>query len=131
MKKEEAGGYVAPEPVESYSLDTAPVYSMTAWENRMINLAYSEMERRILTHEATAQELLFFAKQGSQRNRTEVELLNEQVALAKAKTDKIQSDRRTEDLFEEVKRAMRIYSGYEGESDEEDDYDDYEETELF
>ena len=53
------------------------------------------------------------------KNRLEMEKLQEENRLLKAKTEVLQSSKRVEELYSEAIKAMRRYSGQK-----DDDYDD-------
>jgi len=79
---------------------------------QLINKAYDAVEHRIDTGEATAQELVYFLKLGSQREQKEMKILEEQSKLYAAKTEALASAKRTEELYNKAIEAMRSYSGY-------------------
>lgn len=78
------------------------------------------VEQRLLDGTASSQETTHFLKLGSTKNRLEMEKLQEENRLLKAKTEALQSSKRVEELYSEAIKAMRRYSG-QG-SDDEDEY---------
>ena len=75
------------------------------------------MEQRLLDGTASSQETTHFLKLGSMRNRLEMEKLEEENRLLKAKTESIQSQKKSEELFLEAINAFRSYSGKEDSDD--------------
>ena len=69
------------------------------------------VEQRLLDGTATSQETTHFLKLGSTKERREREKLEEEVKLLKAKTENLQSMKRSEELMEEALKAFRTYSG--------------------
>lgn len=92
--------------------------------NQIISMAYDEAEKRIREGRATSQELTYFLKQGTPEARLERERLIEENKLLRAKTEQLESQKKTEELFKEAISAFRRYSGEEYES-EDDDNDEY------
>lgn len=98
-----------------------PALTPEAEENKLISLAYNLVEERLLNGTATSQETTHFLKLGSMKNRLEMEKLQKENELLRAKTESIKSQARQEELFEKVISAMRKYSGH-NEGDEDDDW---------
>lgn len=92
-------------------------------ENHLISLAYDLVETRLREGTASAQETVHFLKLGSTRNRAEMERLQEENKLLRAKTESLNAQRTESALFEEAIKAMRSYRGTRYD-EEEDDYDD-------
>jgi hypothetical protein len=78
-------------------------------------LALDEIERRVLDHTATSQELTTLAKLGSEKALLENEKLRRENELLRAKTEAIESAKKVEEIYSEAVRMMGIYRG---ESDE-------------
>lgn len=85
-------------------------------ENQLISLAYDLVEQRLLDGTATSQETVHFLRLGSTKERYEKEILQKQRDLITAKTDALQSSKRTEEFYERVLNAMKIYSGKDDEN---------------
>lgn len=94
-----------------------PAMSDEARENQITAAAYDLAEQRILNGTASAQEIVYFLKRGSKKEKLEQEILEEQKKLVVAKTDAIESDKKTEEFYARVIDAMKMYSGNGG-SDE-------------
>lgn len=94
-----------------------PALSPEAEENQMIALAHDLVKQRLIDGTASSQETTHFLKLGSSKHRLEMEKLEEENKLLRAKTESIQSQKRVEELYLEALNAMRSYSG-NGEPDE-------------
>lgn len=94
-----------------------PALTPEARENQLISLAVDLVEQRLIDGTASSQETTHFLKLGSMKNRLEMEKLEEENKLLKAKTESIQSQKRVEELYLEALNAMRNYAG-QGNSDE-------------
>ena len=84
----------------------------------MIALAMDLVEERLRDGTASSQETTHFLKLGTIRAQTENETLKLQNELIKAKTERIQSEKKAEELFLNAISAMKNYRG--DRSDEED-----------
>ena len=94
-----------------------PALTPEARENQLISLAVDLVEQRLIDGTASSQETTHFLKLGSMKNRLEMEKLEEENKLLKAKTESIQSQKRVEELYLEALNAMRDYAG-QGNADE-------------
>lgn len=106
---------------ESSNRRLKPAATPQARENQLIALAMDRAEEQLRDGTASSQVITHFLKLGTERERIEREILEQQSALINAKTDKIKSDQRVEELFENAINAFKQYSGRGGE-DETDDY---------
>lgn len=95
-----------------------PALTPEARENQMIALAVDLVEQRLLDGTASSQETTHFLKLGSMKNRLEMEKLQEENRLLKARTEALQSAKRVEELYPEAIKAMRRYSGQGSDDDE-------------
>ena len=95
-----------------------PALTPEARENQMIALAVDLVEQRLLDGTASSQETTHFLKLGSMKNRLEMEQLQEENRLLKARTEALQSAKRVEELYSEAIKAMRRYSGQGSDDDE-------------
>lgn len=95
-----------------------PALTPEARENQMIALAVDLVEQRLLDGTASSQETTHFLKLGSTKNRLEMEKLQEENRLLKARTEALQSAKRVEELYSEAIKAMRRYSGQGSDDDE-------------
>ena len=88
-----------------------PALTPEARDNQMIALAVDLVQQRLLDGTASSQETTHFLKLGSMKNRLEMEKLQEENRLLKARTEALQSAKRVEELYSEAIKAMRRYSG--------------------
>ena len=107
-------------PLSTESRKIRPALTPEARENQMIALAVDLVEQRLLDGTASSQETTHFLKLGSMKNRLEMEKLQEENRLLKARTEALQSAKRVEELYSEAIKAMRRYSGQGGASDEDE-----------
>lgn len=96
-----------------------PPISPESRENQVIALAYDLAEEQIRNGTASAQVITHFLKMGSKKERLEKDILEKQGKLLSAKTDQIESIKRTEEIYKEALDAMRMYRG-EGKQDDPD-----------
>ena len=92
-------------------------------ENIIINEAYDEAERRILSGNATSQLLTHFLRMGSERERTEREILRSKNELMRAQTEAVKNSKRDEASYAEVISYMKRYAGESDNSAEDEYYD--------
>jgi len=102
--------------------DSVPASTANARITQLINKSYDAVEKRIDEGTATAQELVYFLKLGSQREQKEMMILESQAKLYNAKTEALASSKHTEELYNKAIEAMRSYSGFGGMNDETDIY---------
>ena len=97
-----------------------PGKTLAARENQLIALAFDLAEKQLSEGTASSQVITEFLKRGSVKDRIERDILYEQRALIKAKTENLKSVKKVEELYANALNAMRSYSGQESE-----DADDY------
>ena len=73
---------------------------------------------------ASSQELTYFLKKGSSKERLENEKLREEVTHLKAKTAALEAQVSNEALLEKALKAFRSYRGEYEDEGEEDEYED-------
>lgn len=116
VKVLERGGYpVKKSDRQTTSKDRKPINrGMTpeARENRLIALAYDVAEEQMRNGTASAQVISHFLKLGSTSGRLEQDILSEQKKLVKAKTENLESAKRTEESYKNALDAMKLYGGY-------------------
>lgn len=93
-----------------------------AREDQLIALAIDLAERQLREGKASSQVICHYLKLASSKDRLEKELLAKQVELAAAKTEMLQSAKRTEELYLNALNAMKSYSGRSEESDDDEFY---------
>ncbi len=103
-----------------------PAMTEEGRENQLIAYAYDLVEERLRNGTASSQETVHFLKLGSQKTKLENEKLKKENELLVAKTEALQSAKRSEELFAEAIKAFGIYSGKDpGDPGEDDDeFDD-------
>ena len=104
-----------------------PAMSPEARENQLISLAVDLAEKQLMEGTASAQVITHYLKLGTVKEKRELEKLEEDIKLLRAKTDAIQTAERVEQKYEAAIQAMMRYSGQSYDDSEEEDYDDYEE----
>lgn len=98
-----------------------PALSPEARENQMAALAMDLVEQRLRDGTASSQETTHFLKLVSSKAVLERDRLREENKLLKAKTDLIESQKRTEELYDKAIKAMRRYAGQGDVWDDQDD----------
>lgn len=88
-----------------------PALTPEAMENQMIADTYKLVHERILNGTATSQETTHFLKLGSQRARMELEKMQLENELIKAKTKAVNSSESSEQLYKDAIAAFQKYSG--------------------
>lgn len=79
-------------------------------ENQLINLAIDLAEQQLSAGTASSQVITHYLKLGSTKERLEKEKLIQENALLRAKTERIESDARNDEFFQQVTSALRSYS---------------------
>lgn len=90
---------------------TAPASTIEARENQMVSLAVDLAEKQLREGTASAQVIVHYLKLGTTRERLEKEKLSQEVKLASAKTQNLESQQRDDHFYEKVLEAMKVYSG--------------------
>lgn len=107
----------------SRNLKTRPSLTPEGRENQMIAKAINLAERQLDEGTASSQVITHFLKLGTEKAKLEREKLQHENELLRAKTDMIESTKRSEELFEMALKAMTDYGGANREDDNE--YYDY------
>lgn len=95
--------------------------SVEAKENQLISLAIDLAEERLRNGTASSSEVVHFLRLGTTKTLLEKEKLEEENKLLRAKTEALESAKKSEEMFEEAIRAMKLYSGSASETEVEDD----------
>ena len=93
-------------------------------ESMLINAAYDLAEKQIREGTASSQTINHFLKMGSERERTEREILRTKRELMNAQKESIESQQKEAELYERLLKEMRRYSGVGEDDDEDEDYED-------
>lgn len=88
-----------------------PALTPEARENQLAALAVDLAEKQLIEGTASAQVITHYLKIASTQGQLEKERLKEENKLLKAKTEAIQSTKRSEELMKEAIQAFRSYSG--------------------
>lgn len=99
-----------------------PTYTPEAQENRMISYALDLAEKQLREGTASPSLVVEMVKRGSTKARLEKEILEEQKKLIQAKTESLESAKKSEELYAEAIKAMQLYSGHGGRTEPEEDY---------
>ena len=103
-----------------------PALTPEAEETQCIALAYTRAKEQLANGTASSQVITHFLKAGYEREKRELELerLEEENKLLRAKTEQLQAQKDSSEVYKEVLIALKKYNGYGSEDDE--DYDDYD-----
>lgn len=112
MKKEKLTG------TKSEKRHIRPALSDEARENQLISLATDLAEQQLRDGTASSQIITELLKRGSEKQKLELERLQEENKLLRAKTEAIESAARVEELYKNALDAMKLYSGNGGSRDE-------------
>lgn len=105
---------------ESTPCGLKPGLTPEAEENQCIAMAYSLVKQRLADGSASSQETTHFLKMGSSKTRKEIERLEEENKLLRARTEQIEHESDRGELYAEVLKAMKMYQGRSDEYDDED-----------
>lgn len=108
----------------SESKPLRPAESPEARANQLVALAYDLAEKQLREGTASSQVITEFLKLGSYKAELEREKLERENELLRVKAEKIQSEERSEELFNKAIKAMQRYSGHA--SEEVAEYDEYD-----
>lgn len=89
-----------------------PAITPEARENQLISLAVDLAERQLREGTASSQVITHYLKMGSMREKLERERLIEENKKLRAQTSAIESEKRSEELYEKAIAAMKKYQGY-------------------
>lgn len=104
----------------SNSYSTPPV-SDDARVSMLVSLAMDRVEQRLRDGTASSQEIVYYLKLGSERERLEREMMEAKNELLIAKTEAIKAAENTERLYAEAIKAFKLYGGAGEEEEYEDD----------
>lgn len=95
-----------------------PATTPEAREEQMVSYAIDLAEQQLLDGTASSQVITHYLKLGSMKHRKEIEKLEEENKLLRAKTENLESQKVQEELYREAIKHMRMYSGSGGDEDE-------------
>ncbi len=90
---------------------TPPARTIEAREDQLISLAIDMAEEQLTNRTASPLVLSHYLKLATVRAQLEKEKLENENKLLQAKTDSLQSQKRTEEMYQDALNAMREYSG--------------------
>lgn len=88
-----------------------PATTTEGREMQLASMAYDLAEKQILDGTVSAQVLTHFLKAVSSRNKLEEEKLRRDNLLSQARVEQISSSSQNIELYEDVLKAMKIYTG--------------------
>lgn len=100
---------------------TTPPVSDEARVSMLVSLAMDRVEQRLRDGTASSQEIVYYLKLGSERERLEQEMMEAKNELLLAKTEAIKAAENSERLYAEAIEAFKLYAGAGNEEDYEDD----------
>lgn len=99
---------------EDKNIRVAPAESKEARENQLVSLAEDLAEKQLRRGTASSQVIVHYLKLGTTKAELENEKIKRENELLTAKVETLQSQQRSEELYEEAIAAMRRYSGFTG-----------------
>lgn len=97
-----------------------PALTPEARENQLIALAVDRAEQQLRDGTASSQVITHYLKLATARERLERDLLEQEVALKRAKTELLQAEKQHGEMYKRAIAAFREYSGYGGDDCDED-----------
>lgn len=88
-----------------------PAQTLEGREDQLIALAVDMAEEQLENRTASAQVLCHYLKLATTKTQLEKAKLEHENLLLQAKTETLQSQKRTEELYQNALAAMRSYSG--------------------
>lgn len=98
---------------EQTTPELRPAITPEAQEARMISLAMTQAENELRKGTASSQVVIHYLKLAATKEKQSLELekLQEENRLLRAKTEAIESAKRVEELYSDAIKAMQIYQG--------------------
>ncbi len=91
-----------------------PAITAEAMEDQMIALAMERAREKLRDGTASNALIMHFVRQGSLKERKQLEILEEQRKLLIAKTTAIDAERNSDEMIRAAMEAFQSYSGEEG-----------------
>lgn len=88
-----------------------PARTIEERQNQMINLATNLAEKQLREGTASPLVIAHYLKLGTTNAVQERIRMEEEIKLLKAKTEQLETARKTEEMYEKVIKAFSIYSG--------------------
>jgi regulator of replication initiation timing len=99
-----------------------PALTPEGREQQLIALAYDLVEQRLRDGTASSQETTHFLKLENSKARLELKRLEAETEMIIAKKESLQSQQRSEEMFQEAIAAFKRYSGQSDQDDQDYDY---------
>lgn len=93
------------------NMTSRPAMTPEGRELQIAAAAYDLAEKQILEGTASAQVIVHFLKLASPKERLEREILEKQKELMVAKTETLNSQRHSDEIYQKALDAMRVYGG--------------------
>lgn len=90
-------------------------------EAQLISLAMDRVEERMLNGTASSQEYVHFLRAASTKERYETEKVALELELVKAKTENLRLQQKNEEMYANVLKAFKRYTGASDDEEEEDE----------
>ena len=94
-----------------------PALTPEARENQMIALAVDLAEKQLIDGTASSQVITHYLKLGTEQYKKELERLEKENELLRARTENIKRAERVEEAYAEVIQAIKRYSGVRDEEE--------------
>lgn len=101
---------------------TTPATTPEQREQQLVLLATDLVEQRLREGVASAQEVTYILKLGTEREKLEREKLARENNKLRAQTEAVEADKKSGEMYEKALAAMRSYQGIEEEVIEDDVY---------
>lgn len=85
--------------------------SPEAREQQLISLAMDVAEEQMENGTASSQIITHYLKLGALKEQKELELVEAEIALKKARVESLQREERIEELFKDALNSFKVYSG--------------------
>lgn len=89
-----------------------PALTPEARENQLVSLAVDLAEKQLMEGTASSQVITHYLKLGTTKHKAEMEKLERENELLRAKTESLQSAKKMEELYGKAIEAMKAYSGH-------------------
>ena len=100
----------------------APAMTPDGRMDQLIGLAVDVAEEQLRNRTASSQVIVRFLDMATAKYRLETERIAYENKLIAAKTEQIESEKRTEELYRNAIEAFRTYGSYGGDEHKDEDY---------
>lgn len=102
--------------------ETRPAINPDARQNQLISLAVNLAEKQLKEGTASSQVITHFLKLATKKEEVELEKIQIEKELLRAKINNLESNKQTAEKFEEAIKAMKSYQGLSNGEDIVDEY---------